>query len=257
MIIYYYSGTGNSLWTARTIAAEFQNARIATMIKSESKVESDTIGFVFPVHMWGVPRRVIEFVNQLHIDPETYCFAVAVNAGQVSGTLVQFKRILQKRGPRLALGRDIVLASNYIPWGGPGPEQRIRERIAAAREKIASIVASIRERETAPVDKGPWWQRILFTAIYKMSFKHVPAMDKRFFVEDTCNSCGVCEKVCIADNIRLVEGKPVWGGGCEQCLACIQWCPQQAIQYGPKTSAYQRYHHPDITVKMMIESPRN
>jgi hypothetical protein len=34
-------------------------------------------------------------------------------------------------------------------------------------------------------------------------------------------------------------------------MACIQWCPEQAIQYGTKTAAYERYHNPEVTVKDM------
>ena len=38
----------------------------------------------------------------------------------------------------------------------------------------------------------------------------------------------------------------------EQCLACIQWCPQEAIQFGKKTPRYKRYHHPEVTVREML-----
>jgi len=51
----------------------------------------------------------------------------------------------------------------------------------------------------------------------------------------------------------MKNDKPSWIHQCEQCLACIQWCPQEAIQYGKKTVRYQRYHHPEITLKNMLE----
>ena len=31
-------------------------------------------------------------------------------------------------------------------------------------------------------------------------------------------------------------------------MACIQLCPVQAIQAGPKTAARRRYRHPAVTV---------
>jgi len=37
----------------------------------------------------------------------------------------------------------------------------------------------------------------------------------------------------------------------EQCLACIQWCPAEAIQYGKNTAAKKRYHHPEIKLSDM------
>ena len=111
----------------------------------------------------------------------------------------------------------------------------------------------IRDRRTEmPVEKGPLWQRILFTRLYHMAFGHVQEMDKSFYTDEKCNSCGVCEKICPALNIRMKEGRPCWLHHCEQCLACIQWCPRESIQYGKKTPRYSRYHHPEVTLKDML-----
>lgn len=85
-----------------------------------------------------------------------------------------------------------------------------------------------------------------------MTFDRVPQMDKPFFADAKCTSCGICEKICPAQNIKLVSGKPVWQHRCEQCFACIQWCPDEAIQYGKGTAKKKRYHHPEITLKEML-----
>ena len=74
-------------------------------------------------------------------------------------------------------------------------------------------------------------------------------MDKGFRVDETCNGCGVCKTVCPCGNIAWEAERPVWQHRCEQCLACIQWCPREAIQYGRKTPGYARYHHPEIRLR--------
>jgi ferredoxin len=253
--IFYYTGSGNSLWTARAIEGNLDGAEVVSMTRNAGGPDTrgaDVVGLVFPVHMWGVPRRVLGFVKALEEVRPVYVFAVAVNAGQVSNTLVQLKVVLAKKGIALAAGFGIVMPSNYIPWGGPGPEEQRRKRYAAAEEKAARIAEEVRERRTQPVEKGPLWQRVVFSALYRISFTHVSEMDKSFWVDEKCNSCGICAKVCPADNITISEGKPVWNHRCEQCLACIQWCPQEAIQYGKKTPGYRRYHHPGVTVKDMV-----
>ena len=51
----------------------------------------------------------------------------------------------------------------------------------------------------------------------------------------------------------MIDDKPTWNHHCEQCLACIQWCPEEAIQYGKKTPQYERYHHPEIQLKDMLK----
>jgi epoxyqueuosine reductase QueG len=47
--------------------------------------------------------------------------------------------------------------------------------------------------------------------------------------------------------------KPVFKEQCEQCMACIQWCPKQAINYKTKTQTRGRYHHPDISYQDMAD----
>jgi ferredoxin len=44
---------------------------------------------------------------------------------------------------------------------------------------------------------------MLFTAFYKMSFAQVPKMDSRFWVDEKCNRCGICAKVCPVSNVTL------------------------------------------------------
>ena len=96
--------------------------------------------------------------------------------------------------------------------------------------------------------RSPLWQRVLFTGLYKITYNLVKTLDKNFHIDGTCTSCGICERICPVKNITLEAGRPVWHGSCEQCLACIQWCPEECIQYGRKTKNYERYHHPEVKV---------
>jgi MinD superfamily P-loop ATPase len=77
-------------------------------------------------------------------------------------------------------------------------------------------------------------------------------MDRSFWVDEKCNGCGICKTICPCGNIELKADRPAWLNHCEQCLACIQWCPQEAIQFGKKTQHYKRYHHPEVTLPEMI-----
>jgi ferredoxin len=206
--------------------------------------------------MWGVPGRILKLVQSLKATSPSYLFAIAVNAGEVSNALVQLQTVCAKKQLTLASGISIVMPSNYIPWGGPGPVDEQTKLFEAARDKIRNYSQTIRELKTVRVEKGPLWQRIIYSQIYKISLPHISKMDKSFFADEKCTGCGICEKVCPAKNIRLTDGKPVWNRRCEQCLACIQWCPAKAIQYGKKTHSYERYHQPEIKTKDMIAEDR-
>jgi NAD-dependent dihydropyrimidine dehydrogenase PreA subunit len=248
--LFYYTGTGNSLWAARTLGRELGGVSIRSISRmGDNPIEShaDAVGLIFPVHIWGLPRRVIAFVNTLVQDTSKYCFAIAVNAGQVAATLLQLQKLLgNSRGLFLSSGFNIVMPSNYIPWGGPGPLEQRMKRIDTASRKLTVNAPVIAKAEQKPVERGPLWQNILFSMIYRISYPYVPTMDKSFWVDEKCNSCGICHLVCPCANIELIDGKPSWLHHCEQCLACIHWCPKEAIQYGKRTPRYERYRHPEI-----------
>ena len=256
--LFYYTGTGNSLWIARMLAKELGDARIYPMSRipgGNIDDGADAVGVIFPVHIWGLPPKVIAFVDTLAEDPTRYHFAIAVNAGQVAATLVQLKRLMRAKGLSLLSGFEIAMPSNYIPWGGPGPEKKQRARFDKARQKIGEIAVAVAKREERPVEKGPLWKNILLSGLYRLSFSRVPLMDKSFWVDEKCNSCAICRSICPCGNIALEAGKPVWLHHCEQCLACIQWCPQEAIQFGKKTPRYERYHHPEVALQDMLAGP--
>jgi len=256
--LYVYTGTGNSLWIARQLALELREATLEFMpyLSGELKVEADRVGIIFPVHIWGLPIHVIQFINHLQVKPETYLFALAVNAGQPAATLLQLKKLMSTHEWSLAAGYSIAMPSNYTPWGGPGPIDTQQKLFGEAQEKVKASAGSVLRGERKKVDKGPLWQNILFSLIYKISFRSAYKLDKNFWVDDKCNSCGICSKVCPAGNIETLNEKPVWLHRCEQCLACLQWCPQEAIQYGEKTAKYPRYHHPEVMLKDMLEQAK-
>ncbi|MGB5217289.1 MAG: EFR1 family ferrodoxin [Smithella sp.] len=254
-VIYCCTGTGNSLWTAKQLSALLNNTVITPIpLGREGKIEHNTmnIGFIFPVHIWGIPAPVVNFLNRLELDQTRYYFAVAVNAGQVAATLIQLQNLLQKKNGKLSSGFSVCLPSNYIPWGGAESPAKQQKKFSAAMEKISTIASSIRSKKEMPPEKGPVWQNIFLSAIYHSSYSYVSKMDKSFWADERCTPCGICEKICPAQNIWLINGKPQWQHRCEQCFACLQWCPEEAIQYGKGTSKKKRYHHPEVTLKDML-----
>lgn len=256
--LYYYTGTGNSLWVARQLAAKLPDAELISLNAGKTvpeKIDSERIGIVFPVHMWGLPHRVVEFVRQMEANRDKYYFAVALNGGQVAATLLQLRKLMQAQGMILSAGFEICSPSNYIPWGGALPVEEQKRMFGEAVKKIERIAQVISRKESAPIEKGPLWENIVLSSLlYKLSFPQVPKMDKKFWVDGKCNSCAICEKICPAKNIVMNAGQPVWQHRCEQCLACLQWCPKEAIQYGKKTPGYARYHHPEVKLADMLHS---
>jgi len=257
--LYYYTGTGNSLWVTRQLAARINGPVDLRSLGTGYELpgrDCDRVGLIFPVHMWGLPRRVKEFISQLESHPNRYFFAVAVNAGQVAATLLQLRSLLSERGIVLSAGFEIPTPSNYIIWNGAQPTEKQQQLFAAATQKLDRIVPIISHQQTGPIEKGPWWQNVIFSVINTLASQRIGPMDKDFWVNEKCNSCGICAQVCPAANIHLEAGRPVWLHHCEQCLACLQWCPQEAIHFAKKTSGKKRYHNPEVSLPDMLAAAK-
>ncbi len=256
--LFYYTGTGNSLWVARTLAEKLDDATLVSISSKNNIPESlstEKVGFIFPIYIWGIPAPVVNFVKKIAALKPKYCFGLAVNGGQVANSLVQLKKLLAKEGVTLSAGYEITTPSNYIPWGSPPAEEKQKELFSQAQIKLSIVAEDVEAERVKPVEKGALWQRLIFsTLLYPMSYPQVPKMDGSFWVDEKCNECGICQKVCPAGNVELPEGKPTWKHRCEQCFACLQWCPKEAIQYGKKTPQYKRYQHPEVAVNDIIKS---
>lgn len=80
----------------------------------------------------------------------------------------------------------------------------------------------------------------------------IPLMDRSYHADDNCTGCNTCSNVCHVRNIKISDNKPVWQNHCENCLACIKWCPQKAIHgYGELPKGY---HHPDVKISDMLRN---
>lgn len=248
--LYWFSSTGNSLRIARDLADALGDTCLIPVPKAladKSPATGDTIGFVFPVYIFGMPKIMVEFVNQLEIPKEAYVFAVATFGGMPGATLLQLRDILAGKGITLKAGFGITMPGNYTPLYGAPSNAAQQKMFAKASARIPEITALVKSRKAGPVMASNWLVNLIFfKGMYKAGMPRIGESDKKFYATTACNSCGLCQGVCPVHNIVIRDGRPVWQGHCEQCMACLQWCPKEAIQFGQKTVSRKRYRHPDF-----------
>ncbi|NLZ28180.1 MAG: 4Fe-4S ferredoxin [Firmicutes bacterium] len=257
-MIYYFSGTGNSLHAAKNIAAA-QGEKLSSIPKlmlegnsfEHTMTAGEILGFIFPVHSWGPPGMVVNFIRQLKINNfgDNYVFSV-ITCGQNIGQAMKIvEHELQQINLPLHSGFSLIMPNNYMVIAMNVDAPQIAERkLADAEKKLGHINNVIEKREKGVFElvKGPL-PHLLTYAINPLFMKY--SINTRYFrVNDSCNSCGICEKVCITGCIK-VEDKPVWGDQCVQCLACINLCPERAIEYGMFTGRKRRYRNPHIDIE--------
>jgi ferredoxin/flavodoxin len=254
--IFYFSGTGNSLKVAIDLCDALDDCVMIPMVKDWGKetvvANSEKVGFIFPMHYWGLPRVVYDFIYKLNLDKVKYIFTVISRASDVDGiAFLQIEELLNKKGKHLNAGYFIEMPANFIIGEDIYSKEEQEECFKEEEIQVNKIANDVIAKK-ANIEIDLTKKKRSFEKTNKAFRDNVFESDKFFYADETCNSCGICEKVCPLRNIKIIEGKPQWQHQCVQCLACIHYCPEGSIQYGDKTIERGRYHHPEITVKDMI-----
>jgi ferredoxin len=249
-IVFYFSGTGNSLKVAKTLAKELGNCEIVSMGKAEKfnvTKQYDTIGFIHPVYYWGLPEKVVEFVKNTNFNNmSSYYYAIATHGGIIGNGNRQLNELLSEYNIILNYGGKIRMVANYII--NYSIFNNINKCLKLADKKLFSIIDDIKNRKNNKIKKPN--KRV--ERIYQNAMQNI-SLVQDYNVNDNCIGCGICKEVCPVKNIEIINKKPIFNNKCERCVACIQYCPQQAINYKDKTQKRKRYTHPEISYKELSE----
>lgn len=258
--IIYFSGTGNSLQVAKDINSElrdFKLCNISSIIAEEKiKVEGKALGIVFPTIYARLPLILEKILKKLEINKDTYVFAIATHGGAPAEVLIKLRKILKSKGVILNSGFLIHMPGNNIFAYGASSIEKQNKTFKREKKKIRKITQLIRERKNYKCELSKLMiDTLIDRAFIKATDKimgNLHLRDKDFWVNDNCNGGKLCERICPVNNIQFNIDKPIWEHNCEQCAACIQYCPRQAIQWGEKTCKRKRYRNPNIDVIELI-----
>ncbi|MDR2585346.1 MAG: EFR1 family ferrodoxin [Prevotellaceae bacterium] len=253
--IYYFSGTGNCLATARMINEKLIEKSSIVPISSidgKQKIKADWIGFVFPVYCHKLPDIVKQFILRLEFTSSPYIYAVATNNGEPGQSLFDIQKLLTKKGQSLSLGIAIEMPGNAIET----PFDIEHKRLTEMEQKVTEIAELIKVQKKGIIEGNNSLIELIRNQIVGFLAWNYIFSPKRYKVSDNCTGCGTCEKVCPINNIHLLNHKPIWGNKCATCLACFHWCPQEAIYDNIFIKKRRKYHHPDIRINdMFLQKP--
>lgn len=242
MQVFYYSGSGNSYWAAREIAAYFhaELRSIAEENRRGGAVISDrAVGIVCPTYLDDLPIAVKRCLSRaLLLSEISYTFLIMTSgSGKSRRGFRTAAALLRAKGAALSYAANLQMPGNYL---ASTPEQDA-ERLGAAPEILKKICRDVERARTDYEDDQ--------LKHVKKRFDRLPlpyhVMSQMTVTED-CNGCGLCARICPAGNISIEEGEAVHHKACECCFACIHWCPRNAVVKRLPPN-FRPYHHPDVT----------
>ena len=272
-MIFYFSGTGNSKWAAKTLALETGDTLVSIpeVLNSDCTftLEKDEhIGFIFPIHGWRVPSIVKDFLSKLSIKTKgedssihkhtSFCL---VTAGDSIGKAIErFQKMLNS----VAVGNSMELKAVYslimpesyvgIPGMDVDTKEKEIEKKEIASKQLKEFSKMLKQLPYTDNQQVWGWEQLkrgpipsFFSGPVGAFFERILVTDKPFHViSRRCVKCGICANVCPVEDIKGGLGyEPEWqhNGKCLTCFSCYHHCPHHAIEFGKRTRKKGQYFY--------------
>jgi Pyruvate/2-oxoacid:ferredoxin oxidoreductase delta subunit len=249
LLIFYFSGTGNSLNVARWMSSVASNKNIECTIfnislfdkKSIKEISVDTVVvFISPVHGFNYPPVMLNFIAHfpkgnnkvILMDTRGGILIRNYNLPGLSGAAFLLSSIILKlKGYSIVGTKSVDLPSNWMSLHPTLSEKSVMklherhkakvfdfgEKVLSGGKSFVPLHESIIDLIIAPIAIGYYLVgRFLFA--------------KTFFSSSDCNNCDLCIKNCPVNAIIKIDNRPFWTFKCESCMRCMSNCPKRSIE---------------------------
>ena len=252
-MVLYFTGTGNSRYLARRIAEGLEmplydlNACIKAGDTAPVQTGRDVV-LVTPTYAWRIPRVVSEWLGKTALTGAERIWFV-MDCGSEIGNAAKYNRNIAEQKHLCYMGTSqILMPENYIAMFDAPQAEEARKIVKNAEPTIVDTIACIKAEQPFPVPRNNLYDRFMSGPVNPIFYQFF-VKATAFQTDDTCIGCGQCVKNCPKNNIVLENGKPIWGNQCTHCMACICYCPTEAIEYGKKSIGKPRYHFEQLKMK--------
>ena len=245
-MIMYFSGTGNSRYIAQRIAVALgdellsMNDRIKAGDHSPTETDERLV-IVTPTYAWRIPRIVRDWLAETDFPCGAQVWFV-MTCGSEIGNAAGYNRALCREKQLTYMGTaQIVMPENYIAMFNAPQAAEARQIVAGAEPDIDRVISAIAAKQAFAPPRNNLCDRFMSGPVNPIFYSFFVKANA-FTAGDACTGCGQCARLCPTNNIAVQNSKPVWGGDCTHCMACICRCPVEAIEYGKKSLGKPRYH---------------
>ncbi len=115
-VIFYLSGSGNTLYAAQRAAQAWPDCRLESMagyLRHPYAVKDGRIGIFYPTYCFDAPPLVQDFSRQLQAQPD-YCAVVTTMGGKEGLALWTVQQILASKRLSVAYAQTVVMPDNFF-----------------------------------------------------------------------------------------------------------------------------------------------
>ena len=148
-MILYFSGRGNSSYTAKTIQSVIGDeiVSINELMKKESKeaIKSDkAFVFVCPTYAWRIPRVVEEFIKETKFIGAKNVYFIMTCGGDTGNAINYIKDLCMKKGFNLKGFASLKMPDNYITMYKTPKREEANEMIETSTKVVTSLSEDIK-----------------------------------------------------------------------------------------------------------------
>lgn len=251
-MIFYFTGTGNSLYVAKELDENIIS--IPQIIKKEKlEFSADSIGTVCPVYGHEMPRMVKEFIRKASFETD-YLFMVLTYGAHHGGAAEIADSFFQEVGKKADYITTIEMVDNFLPMFDMNEQMAKDKQVEKHLEEIRSAIQTKRRG----IQKTSLAEKTAHKMYMKMVGNAPETVWAAFQVTSECVGCGICTRVCPAGCIHLENQYAIHSGeGCQACYACVHACPKMAVQFvllNPEKNPMARYRNEHVTLCELVKS---
>lgn len=248
-MILFFSGSGNSEYIAKYLADQLNDETInlGLYLKENKKLEVSSdkpYVIVSPVYVSVLPLVIERQLLTANLKGNKNIYFIMTCAGSGSSAApVSAKRLCKKMNLCLMGVRHLSMPQNYLMYFKTQSKEENDKKFDEALKNLPEICSAIKNEQKIEFHNPSIVHRIMAAKPMIILFEKMLYGTKKFKVTDKCVSCGLCEKLCPQNIIKMVDGNPKWSKKrCLHCTSCINSCPKHAIEFGKKTKDRPRYH---------------
>ena len=233
IIIYYFSGTGNTILVVEKLLEIFlkNNIKVETLKIENSNPEEidtkETIGLAFPVAMQSTYPFIWDFINRLPKVNGTEIFMIDTLHAFSGAIVAPLKKVLIKKGYKPIGAKEVIMPSNIRNKVNPVKDKKvIKKGLKLTEDYVYSLI-----NKNAKWGNIPIFPHIFYYLVSRnFLWNFIRKLGSKFKINhNKCTRCRICIEICPVKNIVMsdfTEHKDK----CQLCMRCVMFCPTEAIK---------------------------